>query len=113
MKANILNGISSEEDKDELRGLFSSSLRLRRRLQSLMQDKINSHFTHMMRPQNYAESGWAESQADSIGYIRGLTEAISLLDDEKGWYKRGRGRPINYDMDFSNIKEKLNSGQID
>lgn len=93
MKASILHGLN-EADKTELRGMYLHSLRLRKRLVELMENKRQAHFKAQTNRDNYAEANWAYAQADAMGYCRGLQEAISLLDDRAPEEeKRGRGRP--------------------
>lgn len=79
----------------EMRGMFTSSLRLRKHLQSLLQTKIDAHFKAQYARTEYDVANWAEKQADSMGYCRALAEVISLLDDGKEIVtpKKSVGRP--------------------
>lgn len=96
MKTVILKGCEKEL-KDELRGIFKSSLPLRRRLTDLMNEKIESHFKAQYNRDGYESANWAYAQADSMGYCRALREVVSLLDESKAdeTWKKPQGRPTN------------------
>tara|TARA_Y100000310_G_C20394159_1_gene674242 strand:- start:410 stop:727 length:318 start_codon:yes stop_codon:yes gene_type:complete len=94
MKTAILKGLEPDI-KAEVRGLFKSSLTLRKQLVKVLETKVSEHFRAQYNRDNYDNANWAYAQADSMGYVRGLREVISLLseDTDETMTKKPRGRP--------------------
>lgn len=80
MKTSLTNGLPVEKKK-ELISEFSSSGILRERLVMLLKKKIESTRTKCRLELTYDSPNWSLVQADSIGYERALTEAISLIQN--------------------------------
>lgn len=82
MKTSLLKGLNAD-DKDEIKGLFISALRLRLQIIKTLQEKYDVADAESLTKDAYESSSWAFKQADLIGYKRGITEVISLLTDDK------------------------------
>ncbi len=80
MKSIITSGLEPDIAK-EIRGDFKSALLLRRRLTTIINEKINSSRSNLRSKTNYADAAWPYLQADGLGYERAMEEIISLLDD--------------------------------
>lgn len=78
MKTTITKGLTEEETK-EISMEFISSVYLRKRLISVLEDRISSARQVTISSSSYDSPSWAYSQADNNGYERGLREVISLL----------------------------------
>ena len=81
MKTVWTKGLKDESDK-EMRAVFKSSLTLRRRLSTLLQERIESNNSSTRSKDAYNISNWAYLQADAVGYERALQEVISLINDD-------------------------------
>ena len=93
MKSKLVAHIPAEL-RDEMRGLFISSRRLRNEMIDFLSKQIDDHHRAMAARSNYESPSWAYAQADSIGYVRALHECIGMLSDEKEEkVKKPRGRP--------------------
>lgn len=94
MKTAWTSGLSKDE-KQEMADLFKGSVRVRRRLGEILQDKIDEYHRAMFLRNSYKDPNWEMVQADTIGYMRGLYEVVSLLEDSEGELpiKRPVGRP--------------------
>lgn len=78
----------------EIRGAFTAALPLRKRLITILEDKIKAHYKAQFNRTNYEDANWGYAQADSMGYCRALEEMKSILEDnQQVKKKRGRGRP--------------------
>lgn len=82
MKTSLLKGLN-QQDRDEIKGLFIQSLRLRQQLIKTLEEKVKSAETDILTKESYDSPSWAYKQADYIGYKRGITEIISLLTNEE------------------------------
>lgn len=80
MKTVWTKGLS-EDQKVELRKDFLSSLATRRRLQKLLEEKINASYDTSTAKDGYSNPNWAYLQADARGYERALKEVISMISE--------------------------------
>lgn len=80
MKASWING-QTEEQAAIIRADFIVSLGARRRLETLIQDKVRVVNTTRRSKEGYNSPNWPYVQADAIGYERALCEVISLISD--------------------------------
>jgi len=80
VKTEWKNGIEADA-VDELRGLFKSSLIIRKRLVEILEGKIETVRTDARKKVNYDKAHWPAYVADALGYERALEEVISLLTD--------------------------------
>ena len=78
MKASWTNGLD-DQMKQDVRGDFKSSLITRRRLATILEDKIEEADKTSQNKDGYDVSNWALKQADLIGFKRALNEVISLI----------------------------------
>lgn len=81
MKLGWTSGCSPEQTKI-IRSDFKGSISIRKRLESILRDKIVSASTFTRKKENYALASWPYLQADAVGYERALLEVISLISDE-------------------------------
>ena len=81
MKTIITKGLEPEYVL-EIKGAFKASLPVRKRLQDILESKVQEHFKAQYAKDNYDSPSWSQQQADSMGYVRALREVISLLDDK-------------------------------
>lgn len=81
MKSIITKGLEPDVAK-EIRGDFKSSLLLRKRIITLLEEKIDNARKGLRQKENYSSPSWAFLQADGVGYERALYEVISLISDE-------------------------------
>jgi len=81
MKKNIVAGITDEDLVKEIKMNFLSSGVIRKRIRQLLADKEEAAYNASLSKEVYESPNWAQRQADTIGYIRALHEAISLLED--------------------------------
>jgi len=82
LKTSLVKGLD-KTDAEEIKGLFVKSLRLRKRLIKLAEEKITSSHLASLDRIKFENASWAYYQADSNGYERGLLEMISILTDEE------------------------------
>lgn len=82
MKLSWTAGLDKGQAED-MRGYFLSSHLLRKRLNELLQTKIDVAEQNSLAKNNYDLSNWAYLQADLVGYKRAINEIISLISDEK------------------------------
>src|SRR5262245_40939417 len=78
MKTVILKGLT-EQQQEEMRGVFAHSGFLRDQLKKILSEKINASNRVARSKDAYGIPNWAYLQADAVGYERALTEVISLL----------------------------------
>jgi hypothetical protein len=78
MKQSWTQGLD-ETLVNDVRGDFKSSLITRKRLATLLEDKIRSADKTAMNKEGYDVSNWSLKQADLIGFKRALTEVIDLI----------------------------------
>lgn len=76
MKTVWTKGKDPVESKD-IRASFAGSLVMRRRLQEMIKDKLESSYS--TKEEDYENPNWAYKQADAVGYRKALKEIISLL----------------------------------
>lgn len=81
MKLGWTSGCTPEQTQI-IRSDFKGSVYLRKRLEALLKDKINSASSFTRKKENYALASWPYLQADAVGYERALLEVISLISDE-------------------------------
>ena len=81
MKLSIVAGLSPQEAQ-EIIGEFKGAARLRERLSSILEGKIESKRAASRSIDAYASPSWAMLQADSIGYERALNEVISIISSK-------------------------------
>lgn len=62
---------------------FKEAHILRERLVVMLEEKIDSEIRERLNKSSYTSPSWALRQADSLGYMRALKEAISLLIEGK------------------------------
>jgi hypothetical protein len=80
MKLNWTKGIKDEESKADIISAFKSSSFLRKRLTQILEEKVAAKQRECMNVSNYEKNSWAFQQADSQGYLRALTEILSLIE---------------------------------
>lgn len=80
MKTTWTAGLTPE-GKKEITADFISAFSLRKRLDKLLSDKIDSAHRESLSKEGYASPSWGLSQADKIGYERALREVISLISE--------------------------------
>jgi hypothetical protein len=80
MKSTWTKGLSGKK-LEEVKNDFLSSSLTRERLQTLLEDKINTSRKFNTSKDAYDISNWAYLQADGIGYERALNEVISLISN--------------------------------
>lgn len=83
MKTSWIAGCTPEETQI-IRSDFKGSIYIRKRLETLLQEKINSSMSSTRKKDCYASASWPYLQADAVGYERALTEVISLILDQEG-----------------------------
>jgi len=81
MKASWTQGLDVEKTK-EVRSDFKGSYLLRKRLVSILEDKIRVSTAASRSKENYALASWPYLQADAVGYERALNDVISLISDD-------------------------------
>lgn len=69
----------SEEEVIELRSNISSSQFLRRRIISILEEKIQKAVSESISKDALDRNNWALRQADNCGYRRGLEEFKTLI----------------------------------
>ena len=78
MKKSWLDGLEPDVAK-EIRGDFTSSLLVRNRLKTLLENKIEVARKNSLTKDGYEVANWAFKQADNVGYERALREVIELI----------------------------------
>ncbi len=81
MKMSWTNGIEPDVAK-EIKGDFKSSLLVRKRLKTMLEDEIERTRRDARQKVNYDKANWNEYIADSLGYERALEFVISLIFEE-------------------------------
>lgn len=81
MKVSLTKGLEGDFAK-EVRANFKEALVFRKRLEEVLNEKIESARNNARLKSSYDNPNWAYLQADAIGYERGLREAISLLQEK-------------------------------
>lgn len=80
MKTLWVQGLEADIAK-EIRGDFKSSHLVRKRLTTILEDKIATNRKASLDKDGYDVANWAMKQADRIGYERALEMVISLVSD--------------------------------
>lgn len=78
MKTSWLKGLDPQAEKD-LRGVFATSLLLRKRLSFLLSSKIDASNSANRSKNSYDNPNWALVQADQRGYERAMHEIMELI----------------------------------
>lgn len=81
MKQSWTKGIT-KENAVELRQNFKEALVMRRRLVSLLKDKVETSDANSRSKLLYDNPNWALLQADQRGYERALEEVIELIFED-------------------------------
>jgi hypothetical protein len=66
----------------EIKGNFAASSLMRKKLEELLNKKIEASLVNSRSKDNYSLAGWPYLQADSVGYERALKEVISLISED-------------------------------
>lgn len=66
--------------KDEMKLHFNGSAQLRKRLGSILNEKIDAKNRESMKDDAYDNPSWAFKQADAQGYKRAMTEILSIIE---------------------------------
>lgn len=82
MKSSITAGLEAQTAQ-EIKAAFNASARLRERLVTLLEAKVELSRKNARQTDAYEKPSWAYLQADAIGYERAIYELISLLSSEK------------------------------
>jgi hypothetical protein len=80
MKTVWTKGLDAEKEKEMLREFKEATL-LRKRLSSILNEKVKAKHSESRSKDGYANPSWPYFQADAIGYERALEEIISILED--------------------------------
>lgn len=80
MKTTWTKGLTPEQTV-EIKKDFVGAIILRKRLQTLLEEKESSSRKSSISKDLYANPNWAYLQADAKGYERALNEIISLLEN--------------------------------
>ena len=78
MKLAWTKGLSAEA-KEAIRKEFEASGLLRERVNTIIQDKINSARKESTLKSSYDNPNWAYLQADLVGFVRALEELQSIF----------------------------------
>lgn len=81
MRRSWTHGLEPERSKD-IRANFKESLVMRRRLNELLEKKIESSYKMGRSVEAYDNPNWALLQADARGYERAMQEVLDLLEDK-------------------------------
>lgn len=81
MKTAIVKGLTPDVAK-EIKGDFKSSFLLRKRLITLLEEKVENARKGIRSKDQYSSPSWAYLMADGVGYERALHEVINLLLDD-------------------------------
>jgi len=80
MKKSWVQGLESDAAK-EMRGFFTGSTNMRKRLTKLLKDKEEEAYRTARSKEGYECPNWAYKQADLTGYTRALNDIISLIEN--------------------------------
>jgi len=78
-KKSWTQGLNQEEEFN-VRGNYKESLVIRKRLQDVLEDKINNNISSTRSKLTYDKANWVYEQADANGYQRALNEIIELIN---------------------------------
>lgn len=78
----ILTKVGDSQLEQDIRGSYAASRVIRRRLQEVLKEKIESSDRGSTLASEYDCPNWAYRQADRVGYKRALLEVVSLLGEE-------------------------------
>jgi hypothetical protein len=81
MKTSWTKGIKDEQVKADVVSAFKSSGILRKRLKEMINAKEASKQKDCQNVSNYEKNSWAFQMADSQGYLRAMTEILSLIEN--------------------------------
>lgn len=81
MKASWTNGLGEDEAK-EMESYFKQSLRLRKRLEKLLEDELESIENQSISKEGYDTPNWSLKQADFIGRKASIKKIISLISEK-------------------------------
>ena len=79
MKTSWTQGLEKGE-KAEMKAFFEQALYVRKRLSSIINNKISTSLGGDTLVSSYDNPNWALKQADSVGYRRALSELLSILE---------------------------------
>ncbi len=65
----------------EMKQQFKESLVIRKRLQQLLEEKLDESVKESRSKAGYANAAWPYKQADHRGYERALSEVISIISE--------------------------------
>lgn len=82
MKQNWLKGLNPERKK-EVTEDFKAGVGLRKRLEEMLNEKVETNRTSVRIKDAYNNPNWAFLQADAVGYERALYEVISLISGDE------------------------------
>lgn len=80
MKISILAGMTAEE-KDMLKKEFHENSLLRKRLVAMLEERAMQNYKDLINTNSFDNPNWAYKQAEGVGYSRGISEIITLLND--------------------------------
>lgn len=80
MKTVWTNGLTPEQ-KTEIKKDFVGSVILRKRLQKILEDRMEGSRRASISKDSYENANWAYLQADARGYERAISEIISLISE--------------------------------
>jgi hypothetical protein len=78
MKASWLQGLDEQLAKD-VSGDFKSSLVTRKRLATLLEEKVKEKENSSLSAEEYNVANWAYKQADLVGYKRAIRDVLNLI----------------------------------
>jgi hypothetical protein len=78
MKASWLQGLDEQLAKD-VSGDFKSSLVTRKRLATLLEEKVKEKENSSLSAEEYNVANWAYKQADQVGYKRAIRDVLNLI----------------------------------
>lgn len=78
MKTRLLNGLE-DGHKDLVESQWKSSVRMRERLQELLERDIEAVHLSMRDETQYNKASWPYEQAEKIGEVKALKKLIALL----------------------------------
>jgi len=82
MKTTWFKGVEDEQNKEDIRSSFKSSLVTRRRLAEILEGKVAEKLKSDQSIEGYDCPNWAYKVADSQGYNRAMNEIISLITEK-------------------------------
>lgn len=68
-----------QDASGEMELAFKASGVLRQRLAELLKEKMDNRTKAMYSDKEYENPNWAYKKADEVGYLRALSEVISVL----------------------------------